>query len=131
MFKNFDDYWLPFLGKQGAAPTYLASVNEEIREEIRVRLQARLLPSADGTIPLRAIAWAVQEPGPRDSDHALWFGVSRRKAAEWVVRCSCTPKWTASRTSFTSRMRFQHSTRSKVKKRLGDKMLLAVTKYLA
>ena len=60
VFKNFDDYWLPFLGKQGAAPTYSASVNEEIREKIRARLQARLLPSVDGTIPLRAKAWAVQ-----------------------------------------------------------------------
>ena len=64
VFKNFDDYWLPFLGKQGAAPTYLASVNEEIREKIRARLQARLLPSVDGTISLRARAWAVQGTVP-------------------------------------------------------------------
>jgi trans-aconitate methyltransferase len=64
VFKNFDDYWLPFLGKQGAAPTYLASVNEEIREKIRARLQTRLLPSVDGTIPLRARAWAVQGTVP-------------------------------------------------------------------
>jgi SAM-dependent methyltransferase len=64
VFKNFDDYWLPFLGKQGAAPTYLASVNEEIREKIRARLQARLLPSLDGTIPLRTSAWAVQGTVP-------------------------------------------------------------------
>jgi trans-aconitate methyltransferase len=60
VFKNFDDYWIPFLGKQGAAPTYLASVNEHTREQIRSRLEARLLPKADGTIPLRARAWAVQ-----------------------------------------------------------------------
>ena len=26
VFKNFDDYWILFLGKQGAAPSYLASV---------------------------------------------------------------------------------------------------------
>ena len=64
VFKNFDDYWIPFLGKQGSAPTYLASVNEEIREKIRARLQARLLPSMDGTIPLRARAWAVQGTVP-------------------------------------------------------------------
>lgn len=30
---------------------------------------------------LRARAWAVQKPCHRNSDHALWFGVSRRKAA--------------------------------------------------
>ena len=64
VFKNFDDYWIPFLGKQGTAPTYLASVNEEIREKIRARLLARLLPSVDGTIPLRARAWAVQGTVP-------------------------------------------------------------------
>jgi SAM-dependent methyltransferase len=64
VFKNFDDYWIPFLGKQGAAPTYLASVNEEIREKIRARLEAGLLPSPDGTIPLRARAWAVQGTVP-------------------------------------------------------------------
>lgn len=61
VFKNFDDYWIPFLGKQGAAPTYLASVNEAIREQIRQRLEARLLPSADGSIPLRAKAWLSKE----------------------------------------------------------------------
>jgi trans-aconitate methyltransferase len=60
VFKNFDDYWLPFLGKQGAAPTYLASVDDTTRENIRMRLKARLLASADGTISLRARAWAVQ-----------------------------------------------------------------------
>jgi trans-aconitate methyltransferase len=60
VFRNFDDYWEPFLGKQGAAPTYLASVTEETREKIRARLEARLLPSADGTIRLHARAWAVQ-----------------------------------------------------------------------
>ena len=60
VFRNFDDYWKPFLGKQGAAPTYLASVTEETREKIRARLEARLLPSADGTIGLHARAWAVQ-----------------------------------------------------------------------
>jgi len=60
VFKNFDDYWIPFLGKQGAAPTYLASVDDMTREQIRSRLEARLPRSADGTIPLQARAWAVQ-----------------------------------------------------------------------
>ena len=60
VFKNFDDYWIPFLGKQGAAPTYLASVDDGVREQIRARLQARLLLSADGTIQLRARAWGIE-----------------------------------------------------------------------
>jgi trans-aconitate methyltransferase len=60
VFRNFDDYWSPFLGKQGAAPTYLASVDQPIREKIRTLLESRLVPSADRTISLRARAWAVQ-----------------------------------------------------------------------
>ena len=60
VFRNFDDYWSPFLGKQGAAPTYLASLSSEQRKRIRAALRARLVPAADGSIALSARAWAVQ-----------------------------------------------------------------------
>jgi SAM-dependent methyltransferase len=60
VFRNFDDYWLPFLGRQGAAPTYLASLNEAMRERIRDALKARLVASPDGSITMTARAWAVQ-----------------------------------------------------------------------
>jgi SAM-dependent methyltransferase len=60
VFRDFDDYWTPFLGKQGAAPTYLASLDSERRDRIREVLRTRLVPSADGTIALTARAWAVQ-----------------------------------------------------------------------
>jgi len=60
MFRDFDDYWSPFLGKQGAAPTYLASVDDETRERIRALLESRLVPATDGKIELTARAWAVQ-----------------------------------------------------------------------
>jgi hypothetical protein len=60
VFQNFEDYWTPFLGGQGSAPTYLASVDEERKEQIRQLLQARLAPQADGAIALKARAWAVQ-----------------------------------------------------------------------
>jgi SAM-dependent methyltransferase len=60
VFRDFDDYWIPFLGKQGAAPTYLASLNEEKRGRIRDALKIRLVPNADGSIALTARAWAVQ-----------------------------------------------------------------------
>lgn len=60
IFHTFEDYWMPFLGKQGAAPTYLASLDGEQRERIRAALKARLIPSADGSICLTARAWAVQ-----------------------------------------------------------------------
>lgn len=60
VFRTFEDYWTPFLGKQGAAPTYLSSVDDTTREKIRAALEAQLVPLADGTIALRATAWAVQ-----------------------------------------------------------------------
>ena len=60
VFRDFDDYWTPFLGKQGAAPTYLASLDDAGRERIRAALQARLPVDADGTIALTAKAWAVR-----------------------------------------------------------------------
>ena len=60
VFRDFDDYWMPFLGKQGAAPTYLASLDHENQIRIRDALKARLIPAADGSIALSARAWAVQ-----------------------------------------------------------------------
>lgn len=60
VFRDFDDYWLPFLGKQGAAPTYLATLDDTAREQIRERLRARLPAAADGSIALTARAWAIQ-----------------------------------------------------------------------
>jgi trans-aconitate methyltransferase len=60
VFQSFDDYWHPFLGGTGAAPTYLASVGDEVRERIRRCLEARLASPHDGPIELTARAWAVQ-----------------------------------------------------------------------
>jgi hypothetical protein len=60
VFRGFDDYWRPFLGKQGAAPTYLASLDETTCEKIRRALESRLKPATDGAIHLKAKAWAVQ-----------------------------------------------------------------------
>lgn len=60
LFRDFDDYWSPFLGKQGAAPSYLASVDADTRERIRSLLRSRLVPAPDGSIALTARAWAVQ-----------------------------------------------------------------------
>ena len=60
VFQDFDDYWNPFLGRQGSAPTYLASVGDGAREKIRAYLKARLAPGHGGRIELTARAWAVQ-----------------------------------------------------------------------
>jgi SAM-dependent methyltransferase len=60
VFRNFEDYWTPFLGRTGAAPSYLASVGDDVRERIRLRLQSRLASAEDGPIELTARAWAVK-----------------------------------------------------------------------
>jgi SAM-dependent methyltransferase len=58
-FASFDDYWSPFLGGTGAAPGYVASLDEEDRAALRERLRERLPTRADGSIDLMARAWAV------------------------------------------------------------------------
>jgi hypothetical protein len=60
VFRDFDDYWTPFLGRTGAAPTFLASVGDEVRERIRLCLASRLMPAGGGPIELTARAWAAQ-----------------------------------------------------------------------
>jgi len=60
IFRDFEDYWRPFLGKQGSAPTYLASLSDEAQNQIREILKARLVVAPDGSIALTAKAWAVQ-----------------------------------------------------------------------
>jgi ubiquinone/menaquinone biosynthesis C-methylase UbiE len=59
-FKDFDDYWNPFLGGQGPAPTYAMSLSEEKRTQLRDRIRAGLPFAADGSIPLIARAWCVK-----------------------------------------------------------------------
>ena len=60
VFRDFDDYWTPFLGGQGPAPGYCMSLGEEARERLRQRLREALPTAIDGSIPLFARAWAVQ-----------------------------------------------------------------------
>ena len=60
VFRDFDDYWSPFLGGQGPAPAYAMSLDEERRAALRERIRADLPVAADGSIPLIARAWAVR-----------------------------------------------------------------------
>jgi SAM-dependent methyltransferase len=59
-FEDFDDYWQPFLGGQGPAPGYAASLDPERQAALRERIRSRLPVAPDGSIPLTARAWAVQ-----------------------------------------------------------------------
>lgn len=60
VFRDFDDFWEPFLGGQGPAPTYVMSLSAEQRASLRERLRQTLPHAADGAIPLVARAWAVR-----------------------------------------------------------------------
>lgn len=59
-FRNFDDYWLPFLGAQGPAPGYAMSLSEDRRLRLRQRIYDSLPFALDGSIPLVARAWAIR-----------------------------------------------------------------------
>lgn len=63
-FRDFDDYWTPFLGGQGPAPSYAMSLNEESRNRLRDRIRTRLPAGSDGSIPLVARAWAFRARVP-------------------------------------------------------------------
>lgn len=63
-FRDFDDYWTPFLGGQAPAPAYAMSLSEEQRVALRDRIRAMLPISHDGSIQLVARVWAVRGGAP-------------------------------------------------------------------
>lgn len=60
VFRDFNDYWSPFLGGQGPAPSYLMSLSDEHRAALHERIRAGLPFAFDGSISLVARAWAVR-----------------------------------------------------------------------
>ncbi len=63
-FRDFSDYWTPFLSGQAPAPGYAMSLSEERRAALRDRIRAQLPIAQDGSINLTARAWAVQGRTP-------------------------------------------------------------------
>jgi SAM-dependent methyltransferase len=66
VFDSLDDYWAPFLGGQGPAPTYARWLDEARRMDLRQAVSDRLPVSPDGSIKMTARAWAVRgvaDPG--------------------------------------------------------------------
>jgi hypothetical protein len=59
-FRDFNDYWTPFLGGQGSAPGYAMSLNEADRATLRERIRSALPVGPDGAIEVSARAWAVR-----------------------------------------------------------------------
>ncbi|WP_270934392.1 class I SAM-dependent methyltransferase [Falsiroseomonas oryzae] len=60
VFRDFDDYWSPFLAGGAPAPAYCLSLDEDRRAALRGRLRATLPTAPDGSIALTARAWAVR-----------------------------------------------------------------------
>ena len=63
-FRDFDDYWAPFLSGVGPAPGYAVSLAPDVREALRTRLEETLPIATDGSIDLIARAWAVRGRNP-------------------------------------------------------------------
>ena len=59
-FADFDDLWQPFLGGQGPAPSYVASLEPRARNELADLVRSSLTPAEDGSLRLQARAWAVR-----------------------------------------------------------------------
>jgi hypothetical protein len=64
VFKDFDDYWSPFMRGHGAAPEYCASLGEERRAALRERLRSSLPTEVDGRVRMIARAFAVHGTKP-------------------------------------------------------------------
>lgn len=60
VFRDFDDYWTPFLAGGAPAPAYCMSLSEDRRAALQERLRATLPAEPDGSVRLSARAWAVQ-----------------------------------------------------------------------
>jgi len=59
-FASFDDYWSPFLEKQGPADACVAALSARERDQLRHRLQQQLIGDGpDQPVVLRARAWAA------------------------------------------------------------------------
>ena len=64
VFRDFDDYWKPFLGGQGPSGGYAMDLSEEERARFRKHLRASLPTEADGRIPMTLRAWTARGTAP-------------------------------------------------------------------
>lgn len=59
-FASYDDYWEPFSGGQGPAPSYVASLDDTARARLRDCARSRVDTGASGSFTLTARAWAAR-----------------------------------------------------------------------
>jgi SAM-dependent methyltransferase len=60
VFRDFDDYWRPFTLGAGPAPGYCVSLAPDARQRLKEKLSDSLPRRDDGSIALKARAWAVK-----------------------------------------------------------------------
>jgi hypothetical protein len=60
VFPSFDAYWGPFAGGQGPAGFYVQTLSASARDALEDRLRQMLPRDPDGSVPLKARAWAVR-----------------------------------------------------------------------
>jgi SAM-dependent methyltransferase len=59
-FASFDDYWAPYLGKDGPGPEYMATLDAAQKQRLHDLVRAAYLDGeADGPRSYAAVAWAV------------------------------------------------------------------------
>jgi SAM-dependent methyltransferase len=63
VFRDFEDYWHPFSLGTGPAPGYCMSLDPEARRRLRESLRDSLPRRENGSIPLKAKAWAIKVGG--------------------------------------------------------------------
>jgi SAM-dependent methyltransferase len=64
-YASFDDYWAPYLGKDGPGAEYVATLNDDERATLQAAVRAAYLDGdADGPRSFAAIAWAVKGVAP-------------------------------------------------------------------
>ncbi len=60
-FTSFDDYWAPYVGKDGPGAEYVGTLDDEARTKLRDAVRAAYLDGdADGARSYVAVAWAVK-----------------------------------------------------------------------
>jgi hypothetical protein len=64
-FASFDDYWMPYEGKDGPGAQYMATLNPDQKEHLRNVVRAAYLTGdPDGPRSYAATAWAVKGTVP-------------------------------------------------------------------
>jgi SAM-dependent methyltransferase len=59
-FASFEEYWAPFLGRTGPAPSYVASLDSAKRDRLKEALRERFQSEAADPISLPARAWLMR-----------------------------------------------------------------------